>query len=169
MTNSEVLEKVKHTSPDDNCFTCAISLDVIDDPVIDPRTLNSAALTWLSASFAEKAILDCGNFKDVPRYDRKMIERLIGDDGIGTSPNTRLLFTAQELISDTALKSQIDLFMHPLREQAIRSDIEAESQITFSGLKHFFSKQMPGSSTSTSRMPSNAVNLILQHVAYGEV
>lgn len=129
MTNAAVLEKLNVTAPDDG-FDCTITCEVMDDPVIDPTTLNKAAVAWLSASPEEKAILDCGNFKEVPRYDRRSLVRLINND-VGTSPNTRLPFTEQQLIPDTALKSKIDLFMRPHKIEIIKSDAEAEMQGKF--------------------------------------
>ena len=98
-------------------FCSAITMEVMENPVIDPTTLNAQALVWLSAPAAEKSTLSRGNFDDVPRYDRKTLERLIGVDGKGKSPATRREFTAIQLIPDEKLKAEIDLFMQPFIEE----------------------------------------------------
>src|SRR3990167_4544995 len=79
-------------------FYCAIMNEIMTDPVIDPHTLNPEAVAWLSASDAEKSTMPRGNFHEAPRYDRKTLEKLIDSEGVGNSPNTRLLFTASQLI-----------------------------------------------------------------------
>ena len=129
MTNADVLEKRNVTPPGD-AFNCTLTYEVMNDPVIDPTTLNATALVWLAASPEEKAILDCGNFKDAPRYDRRWLIELM-NDGVGTSPTTRLPFTKEQLIPDTELKAKIDRFMRPHRIAIIKSDAEAQMQYAF--------------------------------------
>ena len=148
MTNAAVLKKLNVTAPDD-VFYCAIICEVMDDPVIDPTTLNTTAVAWLAASPEEKTILDCGNFKDVSRYDRRSLVRSI-NNGVGKSPNTRLPFTEQQLIPDTELKSKIDLFMRPHRIEIIKSDAEAEMQRKFfQKWLLFFSKSPKGAAIAS--------------------
>lgn len=78
-TNADVLNKLNITMLDDD-FNCAITYEVMDDPVIDPRTLNPAALLWLNSSHQKKTTSDCGNFKEVPRYDRSTLVKLINSN-----------------------------------------------------------------------------------------
>ena len=90
-------------------FRCHLSGDVMDDPVIDPTTLNAAATTWVSAAESEKETLDQGNYNEVPRFERTWLERAIAEKD-GDSPMTRQPIVTL-LISDSAMKVRIEDFV----------------------------------------------------------
>src|SRR3989338_323390 len=103
--NAKALKKANYQLNESEAekYCCAISYEVMDDPVIDPTTLQLAIDPNASEQFL--------NYHDVPRYERKSLEKLIGLDGTGKSPNTRIIFTAAQLVPDTALRSTIDTFV----------------------------------------------------------
>ncbi|OGT25945.1 MAG: hypothetical protein A3I77_01665 [Gammaproteobacteria bacterium RIFCSPLOWO2_02_FULL_42_14] len=101
-TLSEIAGFDTSNIPDEFC--CHLSGEIMDDPVIDPTTLNAAALTWISAPESEKETLDRGNFDEVPRFERKWLERAVSDKD-GDSPMTRQPIVTP-LISDSATKGE---------------------------------------------------------------
>ncbi len=79
-------------------FCCPLSLQIMDDPVIDSTTL----IPGVDPNKPAK------NYNDVARYDRKWLERAIATNG--KSPTTRQTITTP-LIADALLKSQIDAYV----------------------------------------------------------
>lgn len=93
-------------------YCCALTDELMTDPVIDPttlrRTANSRPTTLFTNIFDPTQYI---NFHDVPRYDRASLERLMDCDGKIRSPQTRKIFTSEQLISDIPLKNKIDTLL----------------------------------------------------------
>lgn len=109
--NSKTLSEIEGFDINDvpEEFCCQLSGDIMDDPVIDPTTLNDTALLWLDTPESQKSALDRGNYDEAHRFERSWLERAINDKG-GKSPMTRQDVEIA-LISDSKRKDEIDNFV----------------------------------------------------------
>lgn len=132
-SNAWVLNKIKHVLPDEKQnFCCSLTSEIMDDPVIDPTTLVVATDPDTLEPYANPHMpTHFKNYLTVPRYERYSLERLIDREGIGRSPTTRLIFTKDQLISDSDLISEIeDYICNELKSHNIR--ISIRSNLCFS-------------------------------------
>lgn len=112
--SEEIVKKIYDELPEEELqrYCCAITNELMTDPVIDPttlrRTANSRSTTLFTNTLDPTQYI---NFHDVPRYDRATLERLMDCGGKIRSPQTRQIFTSEQLISDIQLKNKIDTLL----------------------------------------------------------
>ncbi len=121
--NAKTLKDARYQLTDeDDKYCCALTYEIMNDPVIDPTTLIAGIDPSTNKPFINPSKPEhFSNYHNVPRYERKSLEDLIGIDGVGKSPNTRLEFTAAGLMPDPALQSVINTFVNNIVEKYERS------------------------------------------------